>query len=106
MRPTDFWYNELGCMLMTRRLLELALENFDHYGNIASAIFNTVERANPPGGYCKMPPVIFDVEHLDGYEMSFQNLGPSKDYRLICPAPALPDDAFSVLPPCLVEVGP
>jgi hypothetical protein len=99
--PEDSWYyHELGCMLMTRSLLERALEEFEEYGNIAAAIFGTEQRYL--GGYVKLTNA-FEVKHLDGYEMSFQNLGPTVVPGLICPTPSMPADFGSVAPPCLVE---
>lgn len=97
--PEDsFLYSELGCMLMTRSLLERAIEEFEEYGNMAMAIFATESRY--AGGYIKLMNR-FKVDHLDGYEMSFQNLGPSEIPGLMCPTPKMPDDFGSVLPPSL-----
>ena len=101
--PEDSWlYSELGCMLMTRSLLEKAIHEFEEYGNIANAIFSTNERY--AGGYAKLMNR-FKVEHLDGYEMSFQNLGPSTIPGLICPTPQMPADYGSVLPPSLRQAN-
>lgn len=99
--PEDSWlYSELGCMLMTRRLLERALEEFEEYGNIPWAIQATCERY--AGGSMRLMNT-FKVDHLDGYEMSFQNLLPSEIPGLICPTPRMPDDYGTVLPPSLQE---
>jgi len=98
--PEDSWYyNELGCMLMSRSLLERAIAEFEEWGNIAAAIFNTNERY--VGGYAKLTNR-FEVKHLDGYEMSFANLGPSEIPGLIMPTPKMPDDYGTVLPPSLL----
>lgn len=100
--PEDSWYyHELGCMLMTRSLLEKALHDYEEYGNMAAAIFGT--EARYLGGYVKLTNR-FKVDHLDGYEMSFQNLLPSGKPGLICPTPQMPADYGSILPPCL-EAG-
>jgi hypothetical protein len=97
--PEDSWYyHELGCMLMTRSLLERALDEFEEYGNIAAAIFGSEQRYH--GGHVKLTNC-FEVGHLDGYEMSFQNLGPTAIKGLVCPTPRMPDDYGSVLPPSL-----
>jgi hypothetical protein len=97
--PENAWYyHELGCMLMSRSLLEKAIEEFDDYGNIAVSIFRTCDRYM--GGYIKLTNR-FEVEHLDGYEMSFPNLAPSDVPGLICPTPKMPDDFGTVLPPSL-----
>ncbi len=99
--PEDSWfYSELGCMLMTRSLLERAVEEFEEYGNIAYSIFSTEQRYR--GGYAKLMNR-FEVKHLDGYEMSFANLGPSEIPGLICPTPSMPADYGSVRPPSLRE---
>lgn len=99
--PEESWmYSELGCMLMTTTLLERAIEEFEEYGNIAWAIQATNERY--AGGYIKLM-TRFTVEHLDGYQMSFQNLGPSAIKGLICPTPQMPADFGTQLPPSLQE---
>lgn len=99
--PEDSWYyHELGCMLMTRALLQRAIDEFEEYGNIAAAIFGTEQRYL--GGWVKLTNK-FKVGHLDGYEMSFQNLGPSTIKGLICPTPKMPDDFGTQLPPVLQE---
>lgn len=94
----SFYYHELGCMLMTTSLLERAIDEFEEYGNIAMAIFSTNDRYH--GGWVKLTNC-FEVGHLDGYEMSFTNLGPSTVKGLICPTPVQPSDYGSVAPPCL-----
>ena len=97
--PEDAWYyNELGCMLMTRSLLERAIAEFEEYGNIAQSIFATNDRYM--GGYIKLTNR-FRVGHLDGYEMSFVNLEMSEIPGLICPTPEFPADYGTVLPPSL-----
>lgn len=99
--PEDSWlYSELGCMLMTRSLLERALAEFEEYGNIPWAINATCERY--AGGSIKLMNT-FEVKHLDGYEMAFNNLGPSTIPGLICPTPSMPADFGTVLPPSLRE---
>ena len=93
----SFYYHELGCMLMTRSLLERVVDEFEEYGQIVSAIFNTNDRYH--GGYMKLTN-LFKVEHLDGYEMSFNNLGPSEIPGLIFPG-AMPENIGTQKPPCL-----
>lgn len=101
--PEDSWYyHELGCMLMTRSLLERSIQEFEEYGNIVASIFSTNERYM--GGYVKLTNK-FEVGHLDGYEMSFNNLGPSEIPGLICPTPDMPEDYGTQLPPCMVAKG-
>lgn len=98
MPPDSWYYHELGCMLMSRQLLERALKEFDEYGNIAMAIFQTCDRYH--GGSAKLTNR-FKVDHLDGYEMAFQNLEGSQIPGLFCPTPSMPADFGSVLPPSL-----
>jgi hypothetical protein len=101
--PEDaMYYHELGCMLMTRSLLERAIDEFEEYGNIVAAIFGSMERYH--GGYMKLTNK-FKVGHLDGYEMSFQNLGPSEIPGLIMPTPQMPDDYGTQVPPSIREAA-
>jgi hypothetical protein len=99
-REDAFYYNELGCMLMSRRLLERALEEWDEYGQMVIAIFATNDRYM--GGYMKLTRR-FEVGHLDGYEMSIPNLGPSEIPGLMYPVDKMPEDIGTVLPPSLME---
>ena len=95
----SFYYNELGCCLMTRSLLQRSLDEFEEYGQMVSAIWRTCDRYH--GGYMKLTNV-FQVGHLDGYEMSFNNLGPSEIPGLFFPG-AMPADTGRELPPSLRE---
>jgi hypothetical protein len=54
------------------------------------------------GGYIKLTNK-FTVGHLDGYEMSFPNLGPSEIPGAFCPTPQMPADYGTALPPVLAE---
>jgi hypothetical protein len=94
----SFYYHELGCMLLSRRLLERAIDEFEEYGHIVSAIFGSESRYH--GGYIKLTSA-FEVQHLDGYEMSFENLGPSEMPGLTYPVPSMPADMGTQLPPSL-----
>lgn len=102
----SFYYHELGCMLMTRALLERALDEFEEYGHIVTAIFASCDRYH--GGYMKLTNC-FTVGHLDGYEMAFQNLAPSEIPGLFYPTEKMPYNMGTELPPCLdgpsVEIG-
>ena len=98
--PETFYYDELGCMLMTRRLLERTIDEFDEYGQMVVAIEATNQRYM--GGRIKLTRR-FQVDHLDGYQMAFQNLGPSEYPGLIYPVENMPADTGSVLPPSLEE---
>ena len=96
----EFYYHELGCMLMSRSLLERALSQFEEYGQLVAAIFGT--EARYLGGYLKLTNR-FVVEHLDGFQQSFTNLGPSEIQGLMCPTPLMPPDYGSELPPSLKQ---
>ncbi len=98
--PEDsFYYHELGCMLMSRSLLERAINEFEEYGHIVTAIFASNERYH--GGYLKLTNA-FTVGHLDGYEMAYQNLGPSEIPGLFYPVEKMPANMATELPPCLL----
>jgi hypothetical protein len=100
--PYSFMYHELGCMLVSRRLLEKAIAEFDQYGNIAMAIQGTCQKYE--GGSAILTNR-FEVKHLDGYEMAYANLAMSAVPGLICPTPKMPEDFGTQLPPCLREAG-
>jgi hypothetical protein len=92
-----FYYHELGCTLISRQLLEKALDEFEEHGNIVSALFSTNDRYH--GGYMKLTNC-FTVGHLDGYEMAFQNLTASEVPGLIFPG-AMPANMGTEKPACL-----
>lgn len=98
--PEAFYYDELGCMLMSRSLLVRALEEYDEYGQMVVALEATNNRYM--GGRIKLTRR-FEVQHLDGYEMAYQNLAPSEIPGLIYPVDKMPDDIGTVLPPSLRE---
>jgi hypothetical protein len=100
MKATDWYYHELGCMLMSRQLLEKAMADYDLYNNVPQAIEATNQK------WCGGRIVLtnrFVVKHLDGYQMAYGNLGPSAKKGLICPTPKMPDDFATKRPPCLEE---
>lgn len=101
--PETFYYDELGCMLMTRSLLARALDEYDEYGQMVVAIEATNNRYM--GGRIKLTRR-FEVQHLDGYEMDIPNLGPSEYPGLIYPVDRMPADTGTVLPPSLREETP
>jgi hypothetical protein len=98
--PETFYYDELGCMLMTRSLLARALEEYDEYGQMVIAIEATNNRYM--GGRLKLTRR-FEVQHLDGYEMAFSNLGPSEYPGLMYPVDRMPEHLGTELPPSLRE---
>ena len=93
----SFYYHELGCMLLSRSLLERVIDEFEEFGQIVTAIFAVNDRYH--GGYIKLTN-LFKVEHLDGYEMAFNNLEPSTIPGLMFPG-AMPADTGTQKPPCL-----
>ena len=99
MKGNEFYYTELGCMLMTRRLLERALLEYDDFGNIPAALFSMTEKYH--GGWCKMTNR-FEVLHLDGYDMEFSQFSKPAEVGF-CPTPDIPTDYGTVLPPSLRE---
>lgn len=96
----SFYYHELGCMLLSRSLLERALDEFEEYGQIVQAIFATTDRYH--GGYCRLTNA-FKCDHLDGYEMAFQNLTPSEIPGLFYPTEKMPENIGTIMPPSLKE---
>jgi hypothetical protein len=76
------------------------MDEFEEYGTVVGSIFNVCDRYH--GGYMKLTNK-FKVGHLDGYEMSFENLGPSEIPGLIMPTPSMPADYGTQLPPSLRE---
>lgn len=96
----SFYYHELGCMLMSRALLQRAIDEFEEWGQMVVAIFSANDRYH--GGYMKLTNC-FECKHLDGYEMSFQNLAPSEIPGLMYPAERMPENIGSETPPCLQE---
>lgn len=98
---TSFYYHELGCTLISRALLERALDEYEEYGQMVSALFGTCDRYH--GGYIRLTNA-FKVGHLDGYEMAFDNLAPSEVPGLIFPG-AMPREVGTRRPPCLEEAA-
>ena len=98
--PYSFMYHELGCMLVSRKLLEKAIADFDKYQNIVIAIQETCRKMEAGSAILTSK---FEVKHLDGYEMAYSNLAPSNVKGLICPTPSMPADFGTVLPPSLRE---
>lgn len=96
MREDSWYYRELGCLLATVSLIERAIDEFDENGgNIAASIFTSNQRYH--GGQCNLTNR-FEVLHLDGYEMSYPNLGPSEIPGLMMPTPQMPADYGTVDP--------
>lgn len=96
----SFYYHELGCTLISVQLLERALEEFEEHGHMVVAIWNTCERYH--GGWMKLTNC-FEVQHLDGFHMAFNNLGPSNVPGLIFPGGA-PVNVGTEKPKCLEGV--
>ena len=99
MRGDEFYYTELGCMLMSRQLLERAMMIYDEFHNIPLSIFNACERYH--GGHMKLTAA-FEVKHLDGYDMEFSQFAPLPDDAPgFCPTPTVPENYGTILPPSL-----
>ena len=97
----DFFYDELGCMLLSTDLLAEALEHYDEYHKLSVAIYAMAERRR--AGYCRLT-VAFDVKHLDDswpteYPQYPAELDP--DDPSFCPTPVPPDNFGTEIPPCL-----
>lgn len=97
MNGDEFFYDELGCMLLSRCLLERALFIYPNFRNIAASIFAAAEKFR--GGWCKLTKT-FEVKHLDGYEMEYPQFA-TPSVEGWCPTPKVPDDYATVLPPSL-----
>jgi hypothetical protein len=74
------------------------LDEYDEYGQMVIAIEATNDRYM--GGRIKLTQR-FEVQHLDGYQMAFQNLAPSEFPGLIYPGERMPDDTGTVVPPSI-----
>jgi hypothetical protein len=98
MKGDEFYYTELGCMLMSTRLLKKALADYDDFKNVPLSLFGAVDRYH--GGWCKMTQR-FEVKHLDGYEMEYNQFTPP-EIEGWCPTPNVPADYGTVIPPSLM----
>lgn len=97
MRGDEFYYTEMGCMLMSVKLLKKALADYEEFKNVPASLFAATERYH--GGWCKMTQR-FEVKHLDGYEMEFGQFAPPEGASW-CPTPNVPANYGTVLPPSL-----
>jgi hypothetical protein len=99
-----FVYNELGCCLMSTRLLGLGLADTSRYVNFTAALFQSASKyLTGWATVCKL----FDgeMEHLDGYEMEYSQFfvhseddgrwNPYQDVEL--------PDYNTVIPPSVAE---
>lgn len=80
MNKSRFVYNELGCCLLSTRLLGLGLAHHTRYPNFTVGLFQCASRfLTGWATACKL----FDVEHLDGYYMEYnQYLARADDGRV------------------------
>jgi len=97
----EFWYDELGCMLLSTDLLDEALKHYDEYHKLSIAIFSMAERRR--AGYCRLT-CAFEVKHLDDawpteYVTFPMELDP--DDPSFCPTPTPPASFGTVVPDCL-----
>jgi hypothetical protein len=80
MNKNRFVYNELGCCLMTTRLLGLGLAHCSRYPNFTVGLFQAASRFLTGWGTCCN---LFEVEHVDGYHMEYnQYLARQDDGRV------------------------
>lgn len=76
MKKDRFMYNELGCCLMSTRLLGLGLADRSRYDNFTLALFNSANKyLTGWATACKL----WQSEHLDGYEQEFQQFWNTPD---------------------------
>jgi len=100
MRGDEFYYTELGCMLLSTQLLEGAFRVYEH--KLSSAIFLAAERYR--AGWCRMSD-LFEVKHLDSYETEFVITDAwDPEDKSFCPTPSVPDTFGSKLPDCLAAL--
>lgn len=98
--PLDsFKYDEMGCLLVSTKLLGKALAEYDDYGSIPLAIFSSAQKWQ--GGRCTLTER-FEVRHLDGYEMEFWQFNRPDPEKTFCPTPVTPADYGTVIPPSLL----
>jgi hypothetical protein len=104
MRGDEFYYTELGCMLMTRQLLTRALLIYEEFHNVPMSIFTACERYH--GGHAKLTNA-FEVKHLSDYRQEFSQFSPPKEGEDVgfCPTPKVPDDYGTIVPECLRADG-
>ena len=98
-----FFYDELGCMLLSTDLLEEALKHYDEYHKLSLAIYSMAERRR--AGYCRLT-CAFEVKHLDDawpteYPSHVDELDPNDCST--CPTPVPPEDYSTEIPHCLEE---
>jgi hypothetical protein len=97
----EFFYAELGCMLVSTDLLESAMSHYDFYHKLSVAIFGTA--AMRRAGWCRLT-TLFEVKHLDDawpteYPQYPDELDP--DDPAFCPTPVPPDNFGTEIPSCL-----
>ena len=98
MNPHRFVYNELGCCLMSTRLLGLGLAEYGRYRNFTDGLFQC--SAKYLTGWGTMTKAL-KIKHLDGYEMEYQQFIPHTDEQdgRWCPIDRDMMDYNVVLPP-------
>jgi hypothetical protein len=90
----SFRYQEMGCMLMSTQLLEIALAKWANHRNIPNAIMSNCKAFGGKHIYLDWQ---FDVQHLDTYETEFWQFEQMDEYLpngefLINPAPVCPPE--------------
>jgi hypothetical protein len=76
MNPGRFVYNELGCCLMSTRVLGLGLAEYGTRKNFTDGLFQCAAKYLTGWGTLTKA---FKVIHLDGYEMEYQQFIPHSD---------------------------
>lgn len=102
--PMDsFFYHEMGCMLMTRQVLELALYHYFEHRNIPMALDAACQKYSGKHLYLDG---VFEVKHLDTFRTEFYQFPHFEpDPRLINPTPTIPSDYGTEIPPSLRKKG-
>lgn len=99
----SFKYHEMGCMLMSRQVLELALYHYFEHRNIPMAIDAVCKQYVGKHLYIDGA---FEVLHLDTYKTEFPQFPASiEDSRLVNPTPIAPPDYGTEVPPSLRKKG-
>jgi hypothetical protein len=102
--PNSYRYQEMGCMLMTTQLLELAMAEWGQYRNIPYSIMSTNKKYNGKHIYLDYQ---FEVQHLDTFETEWWQFEPMEEKLpdgsvLVCPAPAIPPEYGTKKPKSIV----
>ena len=103
----SFRYNEMGCTLLTRQVLDVAMAAWPDYRNVPRSLFEVCDKN---GGKHIYVDFDFEVKHLDTYATEFWQFRPQDTTlpggeTLINPCATAPADYGTVLPKCLEEAS-